>query len=235
MTGRVSAFQSMGTLDGPGVRFVVFLQGCPLRCICCHNPETWDFNGGSEYTADEVFNKVIRFKEYFAQKGGITLSGGEPLMQADFANEIFTKCKANNINTCLDTSGCIYNDSVASLLEKTDYCMLDIKYTTEEDYRKNVGCSYSLPLAFLGELNKRGIATRIRQVIIPHYNDREEDILRLKEILKGFECVKETELLPFRKLCIEKYGKLGIEFPLADTEETTQEKIEELQSILNAP
>ena len=171
VTGYIHSIQSLGTVDGPGVRFVAFLSGCPLRCKCCHNPDTWDTAGGKEYSAEEIVNKAIRYKEYFGAEGGITLSGGEPILQAGFATEIFEKCKEKGINTCLDTSGCILNDGVKELLKYTDYCMLDIKFTDDQRYQKYVGCGIDTPLEFLNYLTDQGIKTRIRQVIIPTIND----------------------------------------------------------------
>ena len=230
--GRVSSFQSLGTLDGPGVRFIVFLQGCPLRCVCCHNPETWDAGKGDSYSAEQVFDKMIKFKEYFGSLGGITLSGGEPTLQAEFASRIFSLCRQNGINTCLDTSGCIMNDEVRRLIKLTDYCLLDIKYTLDEDYLKYVGCSIEKPLMFLSELERAGVRTRLRQVIISGLNDDEQNISRLKAIADKFSCVEEIELLPFRKLCAEKYQKLGIDFLLSNTPETPKEKIDELNRLI---
>lgn len=220
----------MGTLDGPGVRFVAFTHGCPLRCACCHNPETWSVNGGTVYTAEEVINRALKYKEYFGKTGGITLSGGEPLLQPEFTAEIFRLSRENGINTCLDTSGCVpFFDSV---LNYTDYCLLDIKYTTDEQYKKYVGCSLAKPLDFLKQLNNRNIPTRIRQVIIKGLNDTPESIKRLKELVSPFNCVREIELLPFRKLCVSKYEKLGLDFPLKETPETTQKEIDELKKFL---
>ncbi len=210
--GKVSSLQSLGTLDGPGIRFVVFMQGCPLRCACCHNPETHDPSGGEEYSADEIVEKVLNYKEYFGEAGGITLSGGEPLLQPDFAAEIFKKCKQNGINTCLDTSGCILNDKVKELLKYTDYCMLDIKYATEENYQKYVGCGIDTPLEFLDYLNSQGIPTRIRQVIVPTVNDTDADIDALYSIIKDRK-IDRVELLPFKKICQTKYDDMGKEFP----------------------
>lgn len=230
--GKISSFQTLGTLDGPGVRFVVFMQGCPLRCACCHNPETWDVNGGKSFSASEIFAKITRYKEYFSQNGGVTLSGGEPLVQPEFCTEIFKKCRQDGIHTCLDTSGFALNEKIKTALEYTDYCMLDVKYTSDEDYKKYVGCEYSSPLAFLDYLDEKGIATRLRQVIIKGLNDSEENILRLKSIADSHKCVKEIELLPFRKLCASKYDKLNITFPLADFCETGAEDIENLNKML---
>ena len=230
--GNISSFQSMGTLDGPGVRFVAFTQGCPLRCACCHNPETWSVNGGTVYTADEVVNRALKYKEYFGKTGGITLSGGEPLLQPEFTAEIFKLCRENGISTCLDTSGC---EPLADfVLDYTDYCLLDIKYTTDEQYKKYVGCRLSIPLDFLKRLNDRNIPTRIRQVIIKGLNDTPESIKRLNELVSPYKCVREIELLPFRKLCVSKYEKLGLDFPLKETPETTQEEINALQKLCNA-
>ena len=127
LTGKIHSFQSLGTVDGPGVRYVVFMQGCNLRCDCCHNPDTWAFDGGNEYNVAQVFNNVCRYKEYFGKDGGITVSGGEPLLQAPFVKELFALCKESGINTCLDTSGSVINNSVISLLDYTDRVLLDIK------------------------------------------------------------------------------------------------------------
>lgn len=231
--GRISSFQTLGTLDGPGVRFVAFLQGCPLRCVCCHNPETWDKNGGTQYTAKEVAERAERYKEYFGKEGGITLSGGEPLLQAEFAAEVFRLCKEKGINTCLDTSGCILNENTENLLDYTDYCLLDIKYTSDREYRQYVGCGIEKPLEFLGRLNDKKIPARIRQVIIEGLNDSTDNIKRLAEIIKNYPCIEKTELLAFRKLCVSKYQKSGITFPLASTPETPQFKIKLLEEKLN--
>lgn len=231
MDGFVSSIQSMGTLDGPGVRFVAFLQGCPLRCAYCHNPETQDIKGGTKYSADEIVNKTIRFKEYFGAEGGITLSGGEPLLQAEFAAEIFAKCKQNGINTCLDTSGCIINENVEKLIDLSDYIMLDIKFTNDSDYLKYIGCSIDKPLEFLEMLNRKNKKVRIRQVIVPTLNDNDENLERLCEIVKNNPCVKSVELLPFKKICKTKYDALNIPF-LFDIYESAGD-ISHLQQKLN--
>jgi pyruvate formate lyase activating enzyme len=209
----------------------VFLQGCPLRCGCCHNPETHDLLGGSEYTAGEIVDRVLKYKEYFGEDGGITLSGGEPLLQPEFATEIFKLCKQNGINTCLDTSGCILNDNVKELLKYTDYCMLDIKYATDEKYQKYVGCSIKTPLEFLGYLTEQGIPTRIRQVIIPTINDTDDDIKALSELLKPYKFEK-IELLPYHSMAKEKYEKLGIPYRLDETSNMNKEKCRELHKWL---
>ena len=230
--GRVHSFQSLGTLDGPGVRFVVFMQGCNLRCKCCHNPDTWDLSKGTEYTPEQILERVVRFRAYLGEKGGITLSGGEPLLQAEFAREVFALCKERGINTCLDTSGSILNDEVKKLLDVTDCVLLDIKYTSGLLYEQNVGCTMGSILEFLAYLNGNNIPTTLRQVIIPTVNDSIENISALKEVARQHKCVDKIEFLPFRKICQTKYDKLGITFPFGDLPEPTQAAMQELKKLL---
>ena len=232
MTGFVNSIQSLGGADGPGIRFCVFLQGCNLRCGCCHNPDTWEIGAGKEYQAQEIAKKAERYKEYFADKGGITLSGGEPLLQAEFSREIFALCKDMGINTCLDTSGSILNKKVQELLEVTDRVLLDIKYTSAEQYPKHVGCELERVMEFLEYLNCQKIPTVIRQVIIPGLNDNEENLKRLWEIKKSHKCVEEIELLPFKKMCSSKYENLSIPFPFENFPEPRAEKMEEFKEFL---
>ncbi len=231
MTGHIHSFQSLGTVDGPGVRCVVFMQGCPLRCACCHNPDTWDFDGGEETDADALAAKIVRFKSYI-RNGGVTVSGGEPLMQAEFVTELFRKLKALGIHTALDTSGCVWNDSADELLKYTDLVLLDYKYAGAEDYFRYTKCEQSRVDAFLDKLEERSIPTWIRRVIIPGLNDDGTSVLQLKSLEEKYSCIKKTELLPFRKLCIEKYNSMGIPFPLADTPEPTAELMEKLNKVL---
>jgi len=232
MTGRVHSFQSLGTVDGPGVRFVVFLSGCPLRCKCCHNPDTWDMSAGKVYSAEEIVEKAVRYREYFGKDGGITLSGGEPLLQAELCREIFSLCKEVGIGTCLDTSGFVLTDEVRNLLSLTDRVLLDIKYTTDREYRENVGCSMEGPLRFLRYLNENNIPTTIRQVIIPTLNDKEESVMALRELAAAHPCVDKIELLPFRKICQIKYDNMNIPFPLAHIPEPTAESMARLNELL---
>jgi len=232
--GRIHSFQSLGTLDGPGVRFVVFMQGCNLRCGCCHNPDTWDCNGGKSYSPEQVLQRVLRYREYFKDNGGITVSGGEPLLQADFVKELFLLCRAEGIHTCLDTSGSLMNDSVAALLRVTDRVLLDIKYTDEDSYRDYVGCRMAPVLDFLSYLNEKTIPVTLRQVIIPTLNDNRENILALKAIGRSHNCVDKIELLPFKKICQGKYDDMGITFPFAHIPEPSRETMAELEKILNA-
>lgn len=230
--GYINSIQSLGALDGPGIRFAVFLQGCNLRCGCCHNPDTWDIKGGTEYTPLEIVQKAERFREYFGKEGGITFSGGEPLLQADFVREVFSFCKEKGINTCLDTSGSILNDKVKKLLSVTDRVLLDIKYTDEQSYKDYVGCSLEGVLNFLDYLDQNKIPVTLRQVIIPTLNDNEDNILRLKDIAESHKCVDKIELLPFKKICQVKYDKIGIPFPFAHLPEPKRDKIKVLEEIL---
>ena len=232
MNGVIHSIQSLGTVDGPGVRFVAFLKGCNLRCSCCHNPDTWDKNGGEIFAAAELVDKAKRFKEYFGKEGGITLSGGEPLLQAQFAREVFSLCHKEGINTCLDTSGSILSDDVKALLNETDRVLLDIKYTTEQLYKTYVKGSLKATLEFLGYLNEQKIPTTLRQVIITGINDNEENILALKKIAKENSCVDKIELLPFRKICQTKYDEMGIKFPFADRETPDANTMQKLNDLL---
>ena len=232
MKGHVHSIQSLGTVDGPGIRFVVFTQGCPLRCGCCHNPDTQAVSGGTEYSPEELVTRAARYREYYGEQGGITFSGGEPLLQADFVRETFELCHREGINTCLDTSGCILNDGVRALLCHTDRVLLDIKYTSEELYKRHVGCSMQTPVEFLGYLDNVGISTTLRQVIIPTLNDNRENILALKDIANKHRCVDKVELLPFRKICQMKYDNMGMIFPFAHIPEPTSAMMKELEGYL---
>ncbi|MBQ6825591.1 MAG: pyruvate formate lyase-activating protein [Clostridia bacterium] len=232
MKGKINSIQTLGTLDGPGIRFIAFLQGCNLRCGCCHNPETWEFSGGEEITAEDLVQNALKYREYFGAKGGITLSGGEPLMQAEFVKEVFSLCKQKGINTCLDTSGSIINEAVLEALEFTDFVLLDIKYTTDELYRENVGCGIEKPLEFLKILEEKKIPYRIRQVIIPTLNDTEENIKGLKKITENLKFLEKTELLPFKKLCKSKYEDLKIPFRFENISEPDKNIMKQLEERL---
>lgn len=222
----------MGTVDGPGVRFVLFLQGCPLRCACCHNPDTWKIGGGSTVTVPEMMEKIRRFRPFFGEKGGVTVSGGEALLQEEFVTELFTACHAEGIHTCLDTSGYRITAATPALLAVTDLVLLDVKYATEADYRAYVGGSLSSVLTFLELLEAMQLPTWIRQVIIPTKNDRPEQLVALSALLQPYSCIQKIELLPFHKLCIEKYQALGIPFPFIDLPTPTPEQMAALQAAL---
>ncbi|MBQ2714940.1 MAG: pyruvate formate lyase-activating protein [Clostridia bacterium] len=229
MKGRIHSIQSLGTVDGPGIRFVVFFQGCPLRCGYCHNPDTWDYKGGREIDSAEIIEKALRYKSYFGRDGGITLSGGEPLLQSDFAKAILVTAKESGLNTCVDTSGCVLNDAVKDALEYVDRVLLDIKFTTNEEYQRYVGCSLDKPLEFLKYLNEKNIPTTLRQVIVPTLNDNEENFVKLNEIIAKYECVDDVELLGFKKICKTKYDDMKIPFPFEIYSTPTKADIEELK------
>lgn len=229
ITGKIHSIQSLGTVDGPGVRFVAFLAGCPLRCSCCHNPDTWSAENADVYTAEELVSKAEAFKAYFGKKGGITLSGGEPLCQPEFVEAVFALCKEKGINTCLDTSGCFLNPDVKKALEVCDRVLLDIKYTRGDLYRRHVGMELSQAVEFLDYLNEKKIPVTVRQVIVPGINDYEENFAALSDVIKVCKCVDSVELLPFRKICKTKYDEMGIEFPFGDIAEADSQTVREFE------
>ena len=231
MNGYIHSIQSMGTLDGPGVRAVVFASGCPLRCIYCHNPDTHLMHSGELTSIDELTSKILRLKPYI-KNGGVTFSGGEPCMQAAFFRELACTLKKEGLHVALDTSGCIMNDDVKLLLGSVDLVLLDVKFNTDEDYRRYTGGSLSSVLGFLGYCNEHNIPVWIRNVVVPEINDKEEDMIKLREIISQYRCIEKTELLPFRKLCLEKYEMLGVPFPLAATPEMDRERLEYLAELL---
>ncbi len=233
MEGVIHSIQSLGTVDGPGVRFVVFMQGCPLRCAFCHNPDTWDTKNGQRVTAEALLQKALRYREYFGEKGGVTVTGGEPLLQADFVTEFFTRCKAEGLHTCLDTSGVLLTESVGTLLSVTDRVLLDVKFTEDALYKTHVGCSLENPLAFLAKLEEKRIPTTIRQVIVPSFHDTEKNLSALAALVKAHTCVDNVELLPFRKLCTPKYEAMGIPFPFGDMPTPTESEMAEIRKKFN--
>ena len=232
IVGKINSFQSLGTVDGPGVRYVVFMQGCPLRCHCCHNPDTWNMDLGVDYTPFEVFEKVIRFKDYFGDNGGITISGGEPLLQPQFCEELFRIAHKNGINTCLDTSGFKLNQPIKKLLMQTDRVLLDIKYTSEDEYDKYVGANLNSVIEFLSYCNQIKLPVTVRQVVIPTINDTEENIEKLNLLAKTYPCIDKIELLPFKKICQVKYDNLKIDFPFKDLPTPDKEKMKYLNSLI---
>jgi len=232
MIGRVHSIQTMGTVDGPGVRFVVFLQGCNLRCDYCHNPDTWAHDG-AELLIDsaELAQRANRYRNYYGKTPGITVSGGEALCQQDFVTELFRECKRLGFHTALDTAGSV--PAKKELLELTDLCLLDVKYTNEADYQKYTNGSLIKTMVFLQQLDDARVDTIIRQVIVPGRNDTTEAMDALAELIGEFSCVKKVELLPYRNLCIEKYDALGIPFPLRELEQMSPETVDNLQQYID--
>ena len=229
MNGYIHSIESFGTVDGPGLRLVVFMQGCPYGCPYCHNPDTRFFSGGQEFTADEIVTKVKRYKTYFSNGGGVTVSGGEPLCQSKFVAELFRKLHDAGINTALDTAGMKPTEDVIEVLKHTDTVLCDIKFTTDELYEKHIGIKLQTVLEFLSACEKQGCNIIIRHVVVPSLTDTPEEILEVKRLALSVCTPKKIELLPFRKLCSEKYEKLGIPFPLSSTPECSDELIDELR------
>ena len=231
MTGRIHSFESFGTVDGPGIRFVVFMQGCPLRCQYCHNPDTWGA-GGQEYSAEEVAQRIMRYKNYFGDKGGVTVSGGEPLLQIDFIVELFTILKAKGIHTCVDTSGITFKKDNEAVVEKhkkllavTDLFLLDIKHIEDEACKKLTGQSNENTLAFAKFLSDNGKKMWIRQVLVPNVTDKEEDLKTLRAFIDTLATVEKVEVLPYHTMGVVKYEKLGIEYPLKDVSAPSKERV----------
>lgn len=234
MQGRIHSFQSMGAVDGPGLRFIVFMQGCPLRCAYCHNPDTWDPAGGTLYTADEVVRRVLRYRSYFAEEGGVTVSGGEALMQSEFVAELFEKLHAHGIHTALDTSGIGDLQRAHAVLRHTDLVLCDIKFTDEAAYRKNSGGSLQAVLQFLKLCEQYDRPVWVRHVVVPGMTDSEAEIRMLVELACDYQNLQKIELLPFRKLCTAKYDTLNIPFALRDTPQCPNSTIEQLRRLIPA-
>lgn len=218
MTGRVHSIETMGAVDGPGLRFVLFLQGCPLRCRYCHNPDTWDPRGGRETESSAVLAEVKKYRHYFGRQGGVTVSGGEPLAQLDFLLELFAQLRAEGIHTALDTSGALYEESderYTRLLSLTDLVLLDIKHIDPEVCRRLTGRDNRAELAFARRCAREGVPLWIRQVLLPGWTDGEDDLLATRRFLDGLgSAVRRREVLPYHTMGKEKYKRLGIPYPL---------------------
>ncbi len=231
---KIHSLESFGTVDGPGVRFVAFLQGCPLRCLYCHNPDTWSSNVEGlvqNCTPNGLFAEVSKYRNYI-RKGGVTLSGGEPLMQAAEAAEFFSLCRADGIHTALDTSGCIWSDDVERLLAVTDLVLLDIKSIDEEQFHTITRTGeLHRTKRFLDELQQRGVATWIRHVVVPGYTDNDELLLRLRDFVADYSVVERVEILPYHDLGISKYEALGIDYPLQGTPPLSRERTVEVKRL----
>lgn len=232
MLGKINSFQSLGAVDGPGIRYVVFTQGCPLRCSYCHNPETWDYDKGEQYEVDEIVQNILKYKSYFAKNGGVTVTGGEPLMQPDFLIELFKKLKEQGIHTCLDTSGICDIEKAKEVLKYTDLVLVDLKFTSEQDYVNYTGGSFKKVIEFTQLTEELDIPIWIRHVVVPTINDDDKSINEFLDIAKKFKNVEKIEILPFRKLCLEKYERLNLEFPFKDIEQLSVQRTEEIESMV---
>lgn len=219
--------ESLGTVDGPGIRFVIFMQGCPLRCSYCHNPDTWKISGGREMDSEEVFDEIRRLKNYFHRSGGgVTVTGGEALLQSTFVREIFSQCHKYDIHTCLDTSGFIWNEETELLLEETDLVLLDTKAFSSELHRKLTGVDNKRIFDFASKLRDRNIPFWTRFVLIPGLTDDEAEIRGLAGFFKEFDNLELVEVLPFHQLGAFKWENLGIEYRLQDVSEPTKEQVD---------
>ncbi|MBS7299211.1 MAG: pyruvate formate lyase-activating protein [Eubacteriales bacterium] len=219
MKGRIHSTESFGTVDGPGVRFVVFMQGCPMRCLYCHNPDTWDFSGGCEMSVDEIIAEYDKGSAF--TNGGITVTGGEPLMQKGFVAELFRKVKSKGVHTCIDTSGAGFTSDRAAdydeLLGNTDLVMLDVKHIDDEEHKKLTGMGNKSVFDFAEYVSSKGVDIWLRHVVVPDITDREDDWYKIGLFASGLPTLKAVDVLAYHDLGKSKYEAMGLEYPLKDT------------------
>lgn len=231
--GKIHSIETMGLVDGPGIRVVVFLQGCSLRCKYCHNPDTWEYGCGEEYTPSRLVNKIKRYKPYFkTSNGGVTFSGGEPLRQPEFLIEVLKLCKKEGIHTCIDTSGFgvgMYDE----ILKYTDLVLFDIKDLTREGYKNVTLMNIDESLKFLEAVQNSRTKMWIRHVVVPGLTDGEEHIRELKKFIKTLKNVEKVELLPYHLLGVNKYENMGLSYPLEGTPQMNKEVIKRYYEILD--
>lgn len=223
-------------MDGPGIRFVVFMQGCPMRCLYCHNPDTWRTGCGKQYTAQEVAQAALKYKSYISNGGGVTVSGGEPLMQIDFVTELFSVLKNSGVHTALDTSGITFSkddtEKFDKLLNFTDLVLLDIKHVDDGEHKKLTGHSNANVLDFARYLSEKGKDVWIRHVLVENITDNDKYLHRLKDFLDTLENVKRVEVLPYHGMGEEKYEKLGLSYPLRGATPPGIERVQNATLIL---
>lgn len=233
MEGRIHSFESLGAVDGPGVRFVVFMQGCSLKCKYCQNRDTWNLKGGTTYSSDEIVEKILRYKNYIMPNGGVTISGGEPLLQAKFLIELFTKLRQYNIHTCIDTAGSvILTDEIKELIDLTDLFLLDIKCINDEKAINLTGVSNKKELEFANYLSSINKPMWIRQVLVPGYTDDEQDLVKLKEFISTLKSVEKVEILPYHDLGKFKWEQLGEIYPLEKVRTANNDDVKRAKEIL---
>ncbi len=236
--GYVHSLESFGSVDGPGVRYIIFLSGCAMRCQFCHNPDTWDIKTGKSYTADELLDMALRYRSYWRDKGGITVSGGEPLLQIDFLTELFRKAKKKGINTTLDTSGNPFTTAEPfytkwlELMKYTDLVMLDIKHIDDEQHKILTGHTNRNILEMAKIMSDMGKKMWIRHVLVPERNDTDEYLIRLSEFIKTLNGVEKIEVLPYHTLGVFKWQNLNIPYQLEEIDPPTKERIENANNIL---
>ena len=230
---KVHSFESFGTVDGPGIRFVLFLQGCHLKCKYCHNRDTWDINGGEYKSLDEIFEKILKYKNYIYKNGGVTITGGEPLLQFEFIIELFKKLKKEKIHTCIDTSGMVsLTDKIKEVINLTDLFLLDIKHIDPKKCKDLVGFSNEKELNFAKYLSDNNKHIWIRQVLIPGYTDDEKDLVKLKDFISTLKTVDKIELLPYHSMGKFKWNRLGFNYDLENVPEATSYDIDRAKKIL---
>ena len=238
--GRIHSVESFGSADGPGVRYIVFLKGCNMRCQYCHNPDTWAKDGGELMTPEEVLKKALRYKTYWKEKGGITVSGGEALLQIDFVTELFRLAKEKGVNTCLDTSGNPFSleepfkSKFDELMKYTDLFMLDIKHIDDAAHRKLTGQTNQNILEMAAYLSDHGKAMWIRHVLVPGITTEEDELYRLRSFLDTLKTVERVEVLPYHTLGVFKWKELGIQYQLEGVDPPTKEQIDRAKEILGA-
>lgn len=234
MKAKIHSLESFGTVDGPGIRFVIFMQGCPLRCLYCHNPDTWDVNVEPAYTmsAQELLDEVLKYKR-FILNGGVTVTGGEPLLQSSFLKVFFQLCREEHIHTAIDTSGAITSPAAYEMLEYVDLVLLDIKAIDPNMHRRLTSSRLDKPLAFLNHLQDIGKDTWIRHVVVPNYTDDNVQLENLADYLTQFSVIKKVELLPYHVMGVLKYKELGIEYPLKGIEQLSNERIAVAEKIFS--
>ena len=236
LVGKIHSFETLGAVDGPGIRFILFMQGCPLRCKFCHNRDTWDCKGGNEYTVNEIYEKILKYKNYFiASNGGVTVSGGEPLLQTNFVTELFKRLKQAGINTALDTSGMFdITDKIKELIDLTDLFLVDIKSINDEICKDLVGHSNKKELEFIKYLDSIGKEIWIRQVIVPGITDIEEDLYKLRDFINSIEHITKVDLLPYHDLGKYKWLELNETYPLENIRTANNDDIERVKKILES-
>ena len=238
--GYIHSLESFGSVDGPGVRFVIFTSGCAMRCQFCHNPDTWKMQSGTQYTADELLAKALKYRSYWGSKGGITVSGGEPLLQIDFLIELFRKAKEAGIHTTLDTSGNPFTreepffDKFKELMKYTDLILLDIKQIDDEQHKILTGHSNQNILDMAKYLSDIGKPVWIRHVLVPERSDKDEYLERLHDFISGLSNVEKVEVLPYHTLGTFKWKELGMEYPLEGINPPTKERVENAKQKLGA-